>query len=280
MNDKYTIDEMSKFLNIPKPTLRYYDSIDLCKPAMRDEKTNYRYYEYNQIFLLSMIGKLKKLRLSLEQIKAHSRIKNLAFLEKLLLERRGIIRTELDELLEINAQNEKMILKIERTKMQRSHPSIEIRQIEKRYLYRLNLNFSGESLYAHIKILYASYIKDIKNSPFYEKGEIALEISRDNLHKKHFTIYNAIGFFVQNGAALNTEQLFEVASGSYAVGCHTGSYKSIGRTYKKLYQYICEHGLTMIGNSIETSLINISMTANPYEFVTEIQIPVKKTKLL
>lgn len=33
-------------------------------------------------------------------------------------------------------------------------------------------------------------------------------------------------------------------------------------------------GLTITGNSIETSIINIAMTGNPDEFVAEIQIPV------
>lgn len=275
MNDKYTIDDVSRFLNIAKSTLRYYDSIDLCKPAIRDSKTNYRYYEYNQLLLLAMIDKLKKLHLSLEQIKAHSRIKNVSFLEKLLLERRGIIQAELDELIDIKRQNEDLIEKIEQSKIIRSHPTIEIRQIPKRYLYKLNLNLSIDDLYASIKILYSSYIKVISDGPIYEKGEIALEISKDNLMKKHFSTYNAIGFFVHNGASLNTGQLSEAAAGDFAVACHTGSYRSLNRTYKKLYQYIEDHGLSITGNSIETSLINISMTNNPEEFVTEIQIPVK-----
>ena len=33
MNDKYTIADISRFLNISKSALRYYDSIGLCKPS-------------------------------------------------------------------------------------------------------------------------------------------------------------------------------------------------------------------------------------------------------
>lgn len=274
MNDKYTIDEVSKFLNIPKSTLRYYDSIDLCRPALRDERTGYRYYEYNQLLLLAMIDKLKKLRLSLEQIRAHSRIKNVSSLEKLLLERRKIIGSELNALLKINEQNEHLIQKIEQSKRLHTHSPIEIRLLPVRYLYRLNLNFYIDDLYASIKILYSSYIKSINNSPAFEKGEIVLEISRENLVKKQFEIYNAIGFFVNNGAGLKSDQLSQIPGGNYAVACHTGSYRTLSRTYKKLYRFIEAQGLTVTGNSIETSIINISMTGNPDEFVTEIQIPV------
>lgn len=274
MNDKYTIDEVSRFLNIPKSTLRYYDSIDLCRPALRDERTGYRYYEYNQLLLLAMIDKLKKLRLSLEQIRSHSRIKNVSSLETLLLERRKIIGGELDALFKINEQNELLIQKIEQSKKLHSHPSMEIRLLPVRYLYRLNLNFSIDDLYAYIKILYSSYIKSINSGPAFEKGEIALEISRENLVKKHFDVYNAIGFFVNNGAGLKSDQLSQIPDGNYAVACHTGSYRTLSRTYKKLYCFIEAQGLTVTGNSIETSIINISMTGNPDEFVTEIQIPV------
>lgn len=274
MNEKYTIDETSKFLNIPKSTLRYYDSIDLCKPEMRDEKTGYRYYAYSQLLLLAMIEKLKKLRLSLDQIKSHSRIKNIIYLEKILLERRQIINNEIEDLQEIKEQNETLIRKIEQCKTLRSNAAIEVRRIPVRYLYRMNLNFSIDELYGCIKILYASYIKCISSGPSYEKGEIALEISRDNLLKKQFGIYNAIGFFVNNKAGLKVEQLSAVPASDYAVACHTGSYKSISKTYKKLYRYIEEQGFSITGNSVETSLINIGMTNNPEEFMTEIQIPV------
>lgn len=276
MNDKYSIDDVSKFLNIPKSTLRYYDSIDLCRPALRDPKTSYRYYEYNQLFLLSMIEKLKKLRLSLDQIKSHSQIKNISSLEKLLLERRDIIRQELDALLEIHRQNEELIHKIEQSKSLRLAPDITIQQLPDRYLYRLNLNFPIDDLYACIKILYSSYIRNIHNGPALEKGEIALEISKDNLSKKQFGTYNAIGFFVNNAEAQGTELLSKISGGSYVTACHSGSYSTLVKTYKKLYEYIEKSGAVIAGNSIETSIINIAMTNHPNEFVTEIQIPVKE----
>lgn len=274
MNDKYTIAEISRFLNISKSALRYYDSIGLCEPACRDEKTGYRYYEYHQFFLLNMIGKFKKMRLSLDQIKAHSRIKNVASLEHLLLERREILRKELEELMALDRQNEQLLQKIETSNAARRNQAIELRQIPRRFLYRLNINFSNEDLYAYIKILYSSYIKNIDREPAYEKGDIALEISRDNLQKRQFHTYNSIGFFVENGEALGASRLAEIPAGTYAVACHIGRYDTIAKTYRKLEHYIRVSHMEIIGNSVETSLINISMTNNPDEFVTEIQIPV------
>lgn len=274
MNDKYTIDEISRFLNLPKSTLRYYDSIGLCRPASRDEKTGYRYYEYNQLFLLNMIGKLKKLRLSLDQIRAHSQIKNTAFLEKLLLERRSIIRKELGELRELDRQNEELIRKIAQARAVNSRTAIEIREIPARYQYRLSVTFPGEELYSFIKILYTSYIKNLKHSRSYEKGEILLEISRENLVHKQFGIYNAIGFFVSGRPDRRDPALTRIPAGTYAVACHIGRYDTIEKTYRKLMRFIEKHHYEVTGNSVETSLINIAMTNRPEEFVTEIQVPV------
>lgn len=273
MNDKYTIAEISRFLNISKSALRYYDSIGLCTPAERDDKNGYRYYEYNQLLQLKMIGQLKKLKLSLEQIKNHSGAKNVASLEMLLLERREIIAAELAELMELDRQNEDLINKIKSSR--RKKTSFEIRNYPERFLYRMNINFSCEDLYACIKLLYSSYIKELHNRPAYDKGEVLLEINRENLESGHFPTYNSIGFFVEPSSDREKNRLSVIPCGSFIVACHTGSYQTIFKTYRKLWNHILKQGLTVTGNSIETSLINISMTNNPKEFVTEIQIPIE-----
>ena len=45
----YKIGDFSKKTNVPIKTLRYYDEINLFKPAYQDYFTGYRYYENNQI---------------------------------------------------------------------------------------------------------------------------------------------------------------------------------------------------------------------------------------
>ncbi len=64
----YTIGEVAKLSNLSVQTLRYYDQIDLFKPAYIDTTTNYRYYKDNQIFYLDIIKSLKYIGISLENI--------------------------------------------------------------------------------------------------------------------------------------------------------------------------------------------------------------------
>ncbi len=63
------IGEFSKLTGVPIRTLRYYDEIDLFKPAEIDLFTDYRYYKEEQIKDIEIINKLKSVGFTLEEIK-------------------------------------------------------------------------------------------------------------------------------------------------------------------------------------------------------------------
>ena len=88
-----TIGEVAKVANVSIQTLRYYDQIDLFKPAYIDPQTNYRFYKDSQLYHLDLIKSLKHLGSSLEEIKhvqQQSPEQLLQFLEKqeLIIEER------------------------------------------------------------------------------------------------------------------------------------------------------------------------------------------------
>ena len=65
----YKIGEFSILKKVTIKTLRYYDSIDLFKPAVIDKYTGYRYYDDDQLNSFDLITKYKDLGFSLNQIK-------------------------------------------------------------------------------------------------------------------------------------------------------------------------------------------------------------------
>ncbi len=88
-----TIGEVAKVANLSIQTLRYYDQIDLFKPAYTDSQTNYRFYKDSQLYHLDLIKSLKHLGTTLEEIKRvqqQSPEQLLQFLEKqeLIIEER------------------------------------------------------------------------------------------------------------------------------------------------------------------------------------------------
>lgn len=63
------IGEFSKLTCVSIRTLRYYDEIDLFKPAELDLFTGYRYYNEEQIEDLKIINQLKAVGFTLDEIK-------------------------------------------------------------------------------------------------------------------------------------------------------------------------------------------------------------------
>src|ERR671916_3413027 len=64
----FKIGEFSKLVQVPVPTLRYYDQLGLLKPVEVDRWKGYRYYSASQLPRLHRILALKGLGFSLEQI--------------------------------------------------------------------------------------------------------------------------------------------------------------------------------------------------------------------
>lgn len=65
----YKVGEFAKLAHVSSRLLRYYDEIDLLKPAYVDQSTGYRYYHAEQMASLNRIIVLKDLGLSLDQIR-------------------------------------------------------------------------------------------------------------------------------------------------------------------------------------------------------------------
>jgi DNA-binding transcriptional MerR regulator len=64
----FRIGEFSRLSQVTVKTLRYYDEIDLLKPAQVDKFTYHRFYTLEQLPHIHRIMVLKELGLSLEQI--------------------------------------------------------------------------------------------------------------------------------------------------------------------------------------------------------------------
>lgn len=275
LDDKFSIDEISKFSKISKYTLRYYDKIGLFEPKYRNPRTGYRYYEYSQLFMLNMIDQMKKLHIPLQQIHSLGQIRSLPLLEKTLEERQEIIEKEISELMKLKHLNEQMIGRIKRGKAIGPQTGYDLREFPERYIYAIPLHFPIEELYSSIKLLYSSFIRNIDDEPVYDRGAITLEIDQNHLRQNKFGLYSRIGFFVKHTDGLQTANLVKIEPGTFVIAYHIGPYSTIQKTYKKVMCYINEKGYDISGNSIETSIINISITDNPEEFITEIQIPVR-----
>lgn len=68
MKNTFTIGEISRLLNIPKSTIRYWESVGLIK-LPRDSTNNYRKYNQGSVYTISDLAHFRCLQMSLQEMK-------------------------------------------------------------------------------------------------------------------------------------------------------------------------------------------------------------------
>lgn len=90
----YKIGELSKIVDIPIKTLRYYDEYGILKPTKIDQFTGYRFYDDESVVECELIKMLKSVNFTLEEIKQYINNSN----EEFLLNKQKEIITEINYL--------------------------------------------------------------------------------------------------------------------------------------------------------------------------------------
>ena len=67
-NNFFSIGEISKFTGVSIKSLRYYEKIKILKPAFIDEFSGYRYYSFDQIYLIELIQFCIELDIPLKEL--------------------------------------------------------------------------------------------------------------------------------------------------------------------------------------------------------------------
>ena len=98
MKEKYTIGEVAALLNMSPQTLRFYDKSGVVVPFYTDQKTGYRYYNYDQICYISRVKYLQQFGFSLEDIREALAANDTRRFRAFLRQRREGLRKERDRL--------------------------------------------------------------------------------------------------------------------------------------------------------------------------------------
>lgn len=272
MKNIYSISELARFFGISAQTLRHYDKIGLLKPSFCKESNKYRLYGREEIHKLYLIKELKKMGLSLEDIKAYCETKNLTFLEKLLRENNALLSKKIEHLNQIKTSTEEYLKKIERTHLHYGE-SCYYRQLPERSAYLVNLEFRIRDLETYVDILNASFMAQREQEDSPGRSKILLTMSGSNLEQCRYTIYNGIGYFYSR--KFKGAHSWTFPAGLYAVTYHFGAYDTIHKAYKRLHADVIEKGFSIAGDAVEVSIVDTAFTDSPQKFITEIQIPVE-----
>lgn len=270
MKKLYKIGDISKLYNISNDILRYYEKIGLLIPDVRGEN-GYRYYSESQLWKLNNIRSLRNLGVSLNEIIDFLNTRSIKKAKEMIKFQLKKIDENLRELLKLK---EELELKKENIRYFENFSDYEIPRIKyypKRYILLKNGKFKDENeINLELKKLKRKSEGD--NDFIFTESEIGTVIKLEEWEKGNYSDY--IGTFII------TNEIKEnfLDEGEYLTYFFSGDYINLSKHYKKLKEFIRENNYRVCGNIIELYHIEMHITENKEEYVTEIQIPLEKNE--
>ncbi|CGG55860.1 TPA: MerR family transcriptional regulator [Bacillus cereus] len=273
LNKRFTIGEMAKMHNIAESTLRYYDEKGIFHPSTVDSQTNYRYYTIDQFSLLDTIKFLRQLNIPLKEIKKYIDERNPAYALNLLEKQQEMMLKKQREIEYALAKMEHRIHLIKEATKAKAEQMV-IKEIPPRKITAIAVapNTTDDMFEYYIHSLQKN-MRQMDDSLF--SGDIGVTVAKKGLMQNEFQAYSSV-FILLDYMPFEVQSSDEIKEGMFACVYHHGPYEETDETYKKLMKYIDQEGYEISGDAIEIALIDWSVTEDPEEQVTEIQIPIMK----
>lgn len=275
MKNRFSIGQMSQLHNIPIKTLRYYDEIGLFTPAEIDPGSRYRYYSTEQFEQLNTINYLKTLGVSLKEIKTLLDLREIDHFLQLLKQQKEITENKIRELERVRDRFENRIAEIEKARTIKERGVVRIQELPERKIVRLQEKICSEQQ-LELSLRKLENMTGQNSSIFI--GKVGLTVSSHHLKKGEFTKYNSI-FLVVEEEGTHDEFVSTLPEGEYACVYYNGDHSASPAYYAKMLDYIETQGYEISGDSVERTIIDQFISRHKEDYLTEIQIPVKKLTL-
>ena len=265
----YRIGMFAAMNHITIKTLRYYEEQGLLVPAFVDEENGYRYYTMDQMSLLHQISALKEAGLTLEDIKQV---------------RAGVNATEL-----LTAKKKEIL-------MQMAALSDKLARLEG-YLGNSYMSLDTPVLLKKISPVICATMQariESYDNLFDAMPAMGAEMERLGCEcavpEYCFTSYPEPGYKDTQILVETCEAVTEALPDSEIVkfqefpeilaACiyHKGAYEKFPETYERVLHYIEENHYEICGNIREVYIDGIWNKESKEEWLSEIQIPVRKTE--
>lgn len=270
----FKIGEFSKLSRVSVKALRYYDDLDLLRPARVDRFTSYRYYSAEQLAQLNRILALRDLGLSLEQVRQVLR-------DGLPAEQlRGMLRLKQAELEQHLAEEEERLQRVaarlRQIEQEGTMPTHEVvlkavpalrvaalRGIVETYGAQGSLwNQLGEYLQSRgVKPTGPCFTID--HNEEYREKDVDVEVCEP------------VDADLDDAGSVRIYDLPAVPQMASMI--HHGPYDDLSGAYQKFMAWIQTNGYRIVGPNREIYLRNVAdHGVEPQDLVTEMQFPVAK----
>lgn len=265
--EHFSVGDLAKLFNLNTQTLRFYDKINLFKPAYINPKNSYRFYTLEQFEKLTMINYLRSLDMPIEDIK------------DFFLEEKG--KNLINFLQEEIRKTENKI---------RNFSNIKLRLEEELLIAKHRENFNIIDVHYFKERMVAFHLLNSANLQETHQAFSALDKKYSSLDNKRFgTIigesslkrekyqFHSTFLFIEDPNKLEGIPYF-LTEGEYLCTVSTGSKEEQEKSFGKIMEYIKENNLEIAGDGLMIMLSH-NHTKNS-KILFEIQIPIKNREVL
>lgn len=271
----FKIGEIADIYQISVQTLRHYEDLGLLHPSYVDPNTHYRYYGIEQTEVLNMICYLRALDTPLSTIRSFLENRNIDKMEQMLINQQNEIQQKITLLQNMQNMVERRLQILNSTK---TNTLDQIQMIESPKLNYIYLkNHLQPKSYLDLETSILQLKKEQKQSVVF-LGNVGVGLSEEHFSNQQFDFYDYV-FILLNSEDYSFKQAEIIpASTTLSIQFH-GNHTNALTSYQKLYSYMQEHQWKPNGFAREITLIDEGLTSDASQYVTEIQIPVKKGTL-
>lgn len=263
----YRIGEFSILSKTTIKTLRYYEKEGLLIPSYVDKFTKYRFYETKQLLDLSKIIELRQIGMSIDNIKNILSGKDI---KKILKERSYELESDInlakDQLSRIKYLLEEKNMKKE----------IIIKELPDYIVYYKEGIIKNFSEITNFILSSAEECKSTNPNIKCIEPEYCYVSYLDNEFKDKDIKIRYSQAVTEKGIPNETISFEKLKPVTSACVYHKGSYETISETYSYIIKWIEENNYEIIESIRERYIDGIWNKENPNDWLTEIQIPIKK----
>lgn len=247
----FTTGQFASLNHINKRTLHYYDQIGLFSPEFKADN-GYRYYTCFQTVQLELILTLRKIGLSVEEIKSYASSPSDDSFSRMIHEKKKLIDESIRQLLEaknfLEQKSDKLALSLSAV-----HGKIELVDLSEE---RLLLSAPITGLYDDHDFSVAADFSLRLKSVFGLYDNFGSRISVSNLLSDQYGQYDC--FFIRGREDIAKFDEIRPA-GTYISTFCIGSWDRLKEIYKKIRQFAAENDLTLTGYAYEEGLNEMSI---------------------
>lgn len=268
-----TTGELASLYGIPKQTLLYYDKNELLVPEFVNEH-GYRYYSVSQYLTLEIILNMRKLNISVQDIKSYLHNRSIGNFEQILQAKEKECNKIIEDTIKIKNSLQLSLQAIEKIRKTRLD-EIQLNFQKQKNLYVSECLTEEMSIQERFKV-FARHNQTAFSKEHFKDFTTGWIIEKDEFFAEKFN--KTLRYFTPVSHTIPQEHCFVRPEGLYLTIRFKGTYyRQMPSVYKKIQDFIQRNRLMVISNVYVFPLKNHWITEDTTSFINQVSFQVEYT---